>query len=49
MHAGQITMSIIILYRMVKNFGETAIVKHWRKKLWRIDAQKIIIKRLITF
>ena len=27
-------------YRMVKNFGEleSATVKYWRKKLWRIDA-----------
>ena len=34
----------ILSYRMVKSFGESATVKHWR-----IDAQKIIIKRLITF
>ena len=34
-------------YRMVKtlavkNFGKSATVKHWRKKLSRIDAQKDI-------
>ena len=44
----------VATYRMVKtlvvkNFDETATVKHQQKKLWQIDAQKIIIKRLITF
>ena len=28
-------------YRMVKNFGKIATVKHW---LWRIDAQKTYYK-----
>ena len=37
----------VTVYRMVKNFGgknfgESATVKHWQKKLWRIDAQKLL-------
>ena len=34
-------------YHKVKNFGETAAVKHWREKLWRIDAQKLLYGELM--